>query len=169
VRLIELEQIGESGWERLIDGEPQPWGDVDEGLRWQPKTHTVGLLDDAGALIGTGGTLVTEVRAGQERFEVVGIGGIFITRNARGRGLGSLVIERLLQIAGELGPERAMLFCLPSRVALYSRFGFSELAGSVRATQATGPVTVPMRAMWRALVPGTGWPAGEVVVLGDPF
>jgi hypothetical protein len=92
-----------------------------------------------------------------------------VTRRARGRGHTRPVMERLLQLAGRLGPERAMLLCLPSRVALYERFGFAELHGPIRATQPGGPVTVPMRGMWRALSPGIHWPPGEIELLGEPL
>jgi len=168
MRIVDSE-LGPADWTRLIDGEAQPWGGVGEHLRWRPKTHTVALLDDDDALLGTGGVVLATVRAGQSAFEVVGIGGIFVTRRARGQGLASSIIERLLQIAGGLGPDLAMLFCLPSRMPLYARFGFAEIAPPVRAMQPDGPITVPMRAMWRALAPGARWPDGEVELLGEPL
>jgi GNAT superfamily N-acetyltransferase len=166
VRIVELE-LGEAEWERLIDGESQPWGGAAEDLRWAPKTHTIGLLDD-GQLLGTGGVVLAQVRAGEARFPVAGVGGIFVTRRARGRGLARPLIERLLDIAAGLGPERALLFCLPERVGLYERYGFVTLEGPVRAMQPGGPLTMPMCTMWRALAPGIAWPPGEVELLGEP-
>ncbi len=168
MRIVEL-AAAEIDWEALIDGEPQPWGGVAESLRWRAKTHNLGLLDAGGTLLGTGGVVVAEVRAGDARFEVAGLGGLFITRRARGRGLARALIERLLALAGELGPERALLFCLPSRVGLYRRYGFEELEGPVRAAQPGGAIVMPLRTMWRPLAPGIRWPAGEVELLGEPL
>jgi hypothetical protein len=54
-------------------------------------------------------------------------------------------------------------------MGLYERFGFAQLEGPVRADQPGGPVTVPMRAMWRALAPAVRWPRGPVELLGDPL
>jgi GNAT superfamily N-acetyltransferase len=128
------------------------------------------VRDEQERLLAAGGVVQAQVRVGEhEPFAVAGIGGIIVTRACRGRGLARLVIERVLEIAATLGPERAMLFCLPRNVALYEKFGFRLLAGPVRARQPEGTIELPMSAMWRPLRDGAGWPRGAVEVLGEPF
>jgi hypothetical protein len=46
-------------------------------------------------------------------FQVAGLGGLIVTRSARGRGLTRLLAGRLLKVAGEFGSHRAML--IPGR------------------------------------------------------
>jgi amino-acid N-acetyltransferase len=46
----------------------------------------------------------------------------------RGRGVGHLLLERLLAAARELGVRR--VFCLTFEVAFFSRHGFIEIDGS---------------------------------------
>jgi hypothetical protein len=92
-----------------------------------------------------------------------------VTRSQRGRGLMAQVVAPTLAIAERMGPGHAMLFCRPQLVPIYGRLGFEEIDAAVAAEQPTGPVEVPMRAMWRALRPGVTWPSGPVRLLGLPF
>jgi GNAT superfamily N-acetyltransferase len=154
---------------QVIAGEPEPWGRAGEALRWREKTHNVGLRDEEGDLLALAGLVLAEVRAGDATLEVAGIGGVIVTRVARGRGLARALIERLLQIAQELGVQRAMLFCVPANVGLYARFGFQLIEEPVFAQQPGGLVEVPMRAMFKPLTSSARWPVGRVEVLGEPF
>jgi predicted N-acetyltransferase YhbS len=157
-------------WDLLVDGEPHPFGSVGEDLHWCEKTHSVSIRDDAGRPLAAGGLAVAEVEvAAAPAFTVAGIGGVIVTRSMRGRGLARTVVERLLEIAPTLGPERAMLFCLERNEPLYAKFGFLPVADPVRADQPTGPVEVPMGAMWKPLAAGADWPPGPVRVRGEPF
>ena len=54
-----------------------------------------------------------------------------MTRSARGRRLARLLAARLLEIAGELGVERAMLFCRPELTSLYGQLGFVTIESRV--------------------------------------
>ncbi len=165
-----LSEVTSEQWDALIDDEPSPWGDDKaERLEWVRKQRYVAILGEAGMPIALAGALVAEVSAGEERFPVVGIGSVIVTRARRGEGLARIVIDEILQVARELGPPRAMLFCLNELTGLYARFGFRELPGDVTADQPGGRIVVPMRAMWAPLAPGATWPAGEVAVLGGPF
>jgi len=107
--------------------------------------------------------------AGHGAFEVVGVGGVFVRESARGRGLMRRVLARLLDVACEMGPERAMLFCRPHLVRVYGSFGFSEIADPVWADQPAGRAQVPLRSMWRALHGTPDWPSGRVDLEGLPF
>jgi GNAT superfamily N-acetyltransferase len=169
VRLVELDRVTERDMKQVIAGEPEPWGRAGEALRWREKTHNIGLRDGEGNLVALAGLVRAEVRVGDTTLEVAGIGGVIVTRLARGRGLARVLIERLLQIAQELEVQRAMLFCVPANVGLYARFGFQLIEQPVFAQQPCGPIEVPMRAMWKPLTTSARWPTGEVEVLGEPF
>jgi GNAT superfamily N-acetyltransferase len=169
MRLIELDTVTDEDWRQVIAGEPEPWGGVGETLRWREQTHQLGVLDGVGHLLALAGLVLADVEAGGTRLEVAGVGGVFVTRAARGRGLARLMIERLLELAVELGAERAMLFCRPANVGLYAKFGFELITAPVSARQPGGSVRMPMRAMWKPLSDGVRWPKGEVEVLGEPF
>ncbi len=128
MRLVELDRLLEAHWEELVAGEHEPFGGIGERLVWRDKTRNVGVREDDGQLVAAAGVLLTEVKVGQESpFEVAGLGGLLVTRSARGRGLARLLCRRLLEIAGELKAQRAMLFCLPKLMPLYREFGFVEI------------------------------------------
>jgi predicted N-acetyltransferase YhbS len=115
---------------------------------------------------------LAEVKVGREpssSFQVAGLGGLIVTRSARGRGLARLLAARLLEIARELQAERAMLFCRPELVPLYIRLGFLTIEAPVWVDQPEGRVEMPMPAMWSALGGDAGWPPGRVDLLGEPF
>jgi predicted GNAT family N-acyltransferase len=167
--VVELGQIADEDWRQVIAGEREPWGGVAEALRWRAKTRHIGLRDDAGSLVALAGLLLAEVRVADVPLQVVGIGGVIVTRAARGRGLARVLIERVLQTAGELGPGRAMLFCLPRNVALYAKFGFKLIPEPVFAQQPAGMIEMPLCAMWKPLTSAATWPEGRVELPGEPF
>ena len=104
-----------------------------------------------------------------EGFEVVGLGSVIVTRLLRGRGLLSRLVEPLLALAADLGPERAMLFCRPELVALYRGLEFVEIGAPVWVDQPGGRIEMPLASMWRPLRAGAEWPPGRVDVRGLPF
>jgi GNAT superfamily N-acetyltransferase len=185
VRLVELESITDGDWQQVLAGEPEPWGGVGEALRWREKSHNLGLRDDAGNLVALAGLVFAEVRVAdaplqvagigaevrvaEAPLQVAGIGGVIVTRSARGRGFARLLIERLLQIADELGAERAMLFCSSANIGLYAKFGFQLIEGPVWAAQPGGSIEMPLCAMWKPLTPTAAWPEGKIELLGEPF
>lgn len=170
MRLVELDRRSEPYWDELIAGEHEPFGSVGEQLMWRDKTRNVGVREDDGRLVAAAGTVLAEVKVGQEpSFQVAGLGGLIVTRSARGRGLARLLAVRLLEIAGELKVERAMLFCRPELTSLYAQFGFITIEAPVWVDQPAGRVEMPMPAMWSALGGNAGWPPGRVDLLGEPF
>jgi predicted GNAT family N-acyltransferase len=170
VEAVELDMVGSAEWSALLAGEPQAFGGVGEELSWMRKTRHVAVLDESGKPLALAGAVLAQVAvAGGEPFPVVGIGGVIVTRAMRGRGLARLVLEAILAVARELGPERAALFCSEQLTTLYARFGFQLIDAPVTAEQPRGHIVVPMRAMWAPLVAGSAWPAGAVEVLGEPF
>jgi predicted N-acetyltransferase YhbS len=171
MEVVDLDRLAEPGWEELLAGEHEPWGGgVAEQLAWREKTRNIGVRDEDGRLLAAGGAVLAEVRVGQESpFHVAGLGGLIVTRSARGRGLARLLARHLLVVAGELGAKRAMLFCQPPLMALYRTFGFAPIEAPVWADQPGGRIEMPLPAMWKALGGDVVWPAGRVELSGEPF
>lgn len=170
MQLAELAALSEQDWAELIAGEERPWGATGEALQWRNKDRHVGLRTSDGRMAAAAGAVIVEVDVeGAEGFDVVGVGGVFVTGSLRGRCLTGRLLPLLLGIAETMGPDRAMLFCRPELVGLYARHGFTEIAAPVSADQPDGRITMPMRAMWRPLRPSAGWPPGRVDVRGLPF
>ena len=70
----------------IVAGEEDPFGLAGVPIKWRDKTHhTVQYEGDRP--IGHVGLLVAPVHVGDEVFDVVGVGGVIITRAHRGRGL----------------------------------------------------------------------------------
>jgi predicted GNAT family N-acyltransferase len=173
VELIEFGSLTEEQYAELVGTEEDPWGarehDV-EWLEWRPKERHVGLRAHDGRLVAVAGLLVADVRFGErEPIAVVGVGGVLVTAPCRGQGLGERVITEVLERARLLGPDIAMLFCMPHRVGLYRRHGFAEIAPPVLVEQSSGVIEIPTVTMWRPFAPGAELPDGRVRVDGFPF
>jgi predicted GNAT family N-acyltransferase len=167
---VELQALTSQQWHALLAGERAPWGGEAEQLVWGDKQRHVGLRDADGRLVAHAGAVTADVEVALvERFQVVGIGAVLVTASERGHGLVWELLRPLLEIAADMGPERAMLFCRPQLTGLYGRLGFAEIAGPTWVRQPDGVVEMPLRAMWRPLREGVGWPRGRVEVLGLPF
>ena len=105
-------------------------------------------------------------KSGGETFDVVGFGGVIVTRTRRGQGLARRVMEAAIARAAELGPERGLLFCRPDRAGLYTkpRLRQARRARSTSASWTASARTMPLDTMWRPLAPDATWPAGPVSV-----
>ncbi len=176
MEIVELEPLTAQQSSELQAGELEPWGGVAEALSWREKDRHVGAHEPDGRLLAVAGSVLVEIDvAGAGVFAVLGIGGVFVTPSARGRGLVGSLLERLLVPDGVLVPpadravDRAMLFCRPQLMALYGKLAFAPLADPVTAAQPDGPIEMPLRAMWRPLRHGVSWPPGRVEVHGPPF
>lgn len=171
MEVVELEGVGAGERDQVIAREEQPWGGEAEGeaLEWAEKERHLGLRGEDGRLLALAGLIRARVGVDGVELPVVGVGGVIVTRSKRGKGLSRPLLERALELAAGLGPAHAMLFCREPLMAMYAKFGFQAIEPPVRAQQESGPVEMPMRAMWRALHDGAVWPAGTVTVLGLPF
>jgi predicted GNAT family N-acyltransferase len=170
MQLVELDRFAEPHWDELIAGEHEPFGAIGENLVWRDKTRNIGVREDHGRLVAAGGLVLAEVQVGEELpFRVAGLGGVIVTRSARGRGLARLLVQGLLDVAGELDAGRAMLFCRAPLMLLYGKFGFSTIESPVWADQPTGRIEMPLPAMWKALRNDASWPPGRVELRGEPF
>ncbi|MFE7565116.1 GNAT family N-acetyltransferase [Kitasatospora sp. NPDC057500] len=133
------------------------------GMTWRPKEHHVGIrAEPGGRLVAHAGLVVLPVSVGGRRTDAVGLGGVAVAADRRGRGLARAVVDGALARARGLGPQLAFLFCRPDVAGLYARLGWRALEGPVEVEQPAGPVVMPLRTMWFPLHEGAQWPAGAV-------
>ena len=172
-RPLTVVQFGDLSRDRrwqLYGDDPDPFEMAGDRLHWQPKLRHVGLEDREGRLVACAGLVHTRVQASDEPpQEAIGLGGVIVAVAHRGRGLARQVVAEALRLGATLGPELAMLFCLPSRVGLYERLGFCVIEPPVLVHQPDGPVRVELVVMWRTIAPGGSLPAGPVRLLTLPF
>ena len=83
-------------------------------------------------------------RIGNAQVRVAGLGGLIVTRRARGHGIARTLVPHLLAAAGELGVERAMIFCRAELMPFYEQFDFRQVRARVWADQPQGPVRMPL-------------------------
>jgi predicted N-acetyltransferase YhbS len=157
-----VDTLPEGFFEKLIDGEDDPFEIGDDTTQWRRKEfHTV--LYDEGRAIAHVGLTLADVEIGEHRFQVTGVGGVIVNRDHRGQGRLTPLLEAAL--ARDLGPDRAMLFCLAKNAPIYERFGFIRVAAPVIA----GGQDMGDEAMWKPLKPGATWPSGPVNLPQLPF
>lgn len=145
-----------------------PFGVADTGLAWLPKKEHFGITLE-GRLVAHTGLLRIPVSVGGAGIEAVGVGGVAVSADVRGRGLARLVMAAALDHARTMGPRHGLLFCRPPLVALYRRLGWRVLEGDVSVEQPEGPVIMPLCTMWTPLHDGADWPAGAVRLLSYPM
>ena len=172
MELVELDAVSREEWQQLGANEPGAWGGgAPETLVWRGKEHHLALREPGGRLLAVAETLIASVSVeGTAAFEVLGIGGVFVSASDRGRGLMREIVGSLLTRAREGGgPERGMLFCLPRLAPVYGRLGFAEITDPVWVDQPDGRIEIPMVSMWIALQGRPDWPSGRVDLQGLPF
>lgn len=169
MELIEFEEMTSELRAQLEGNEEDPFEVGEIAIRFQPKARHVGLQDEDGTLVASTGLVLADAQVGEERFPVVGVGGVIVRAPFRGRGLAREIVEAAVERARNLGPPFAVLFCRPDRAGLYRRLGFAEVAGDVLVNQPRGYQVMPLCTMWRALHPGLTWPPGPLVLHSLPF
>jgi predicted N-acetyltransferase YhbS len=169
MELVDLGPLTDGQRAELEGGEDDPFDGAGVSLLFRPKDRHVAMRDSDGRLVASAGLTVAEVEVGGERVSVVGLGGVIVNADHRGRGLARQIIEEALARARTMGPPFVILFCHVDRVGLYARLGFVEIEHPVSVQQPGGFATMPMRTMWSALQPDASWPDGPVWVHGLPF
>jgi predicted N-acetyltransferase YhbS len=172
MRRMEIVEFGLLSPERraeLEGDETDPFDAAGATLRYRAKERHVAVRDEQGRLVASTGLVVVEVEVADERFPVVGFGGVIVAAAHRGRGLARQVVGGALARAAGLGPAFALLFCREDRAGLYRKLGFADVADEVLVAQPAGPTPMPDRTMWRALRAGESWPPGTVVIHSLPF
>ncbi|GAA4887959.1 GNAT family N-acetyltransferase [Streptomyces coeruleoprunus] len=145
-----------------------PFGVAETGLTWLPKEEHFGIRLD-GRLVAHTGLLRLPMSIGGIETEAVGVGGVAVAPDVRGRGLARLVMAAALDHARTMGPRYGLLFCRQPLVPLYRRLGWRVLDQDVHVEQPEGPVIMPLRTMWTSLHGDAHWPAGAVRVLSFPM
>ncbi|HEU4973992.1 MAG TPA: GNAT family N-acetyltransferase [Baekduia sp.] len=164
----EMPELSMRDWVRLTGREPAPFGPASDGIVWRPKDRHVGVWD-GDELIAAAGVVVAEVEVAGAAFDVVGVGGLVVRPEYRGRHLMPLVADPVGRMAEAAGPDRAMIFCDERLVRVYEGRGYTRIADPVWVDQPEGRIEMPIPAMWRPLRPGATWPRGTVQVRGEPF
>ncbi len=169
MEFVEFETLALADWVRLVRHDAAPFGQTTAGIEVRKMDRYVGARGDDGRLLAVIGAAIARVTVeGHDPFGIVGIGGLLVKKEARARGLGGELMSRLRNITTEMGPDRAMLFCEPHLLPMYTRRGYTQLTDAVWVDQPAGPVVMPARAMWRPIRPAD-WPPGVVHVHGLPF
>lgn len=169
---MEIVELGPltAGQKRQLEGdEPDPFDAAGVPLHYRPKDQHVALRDERGRLIASTGLLVVDIEVNRHRFAVVGIGGVIVNAQYRGRGLGREIVRAALGKADTLGPAFALLFCHRDRAGLYRKLGFAEITADVSVRQPGGYRRMPQVSMSRGLRGDACWPDGAVVVHSLPF
>ncbi|MEU7148694.1 GNAT family N-acetyltransferase [Streptomyces sp. NPDC045456] len=152
----------------IFGGAVDPCGVAEWGLVWRLKDHHFGIRAD-GRLVAHAGLVVLPVSVGGGRMDVVGVGGVGVAEDLRGRGLARQLMSGVMEHARGLGPDFAMLFCRPDVAGLYGGLGWRELGGEVEVEQPDGPAVMPLRTMWIPLREGAWWPEGPVRLHSRPM
>jgi predicted N-acetyltransferase YhbS len=169
MEIVEFGHMTAGQRDELQGDEDDPFGGAGITLEFQRKQQHVALSDERGRLVASAGMVVVEVEVADERFEVVGLGGVIVNAAHRGRGLARTVVTAAIARSATLGPRFMILFCHPDRAGLYRRLGFGHIDPPVMVHQRDGYAEMPMRTMWRALADGATWPSGHLTVRGLPF
>jgi predicted N-acetyltransferase YhbS len=169
--LVEVVDLGEltDGQRAQLEGdEDDPFDGAAITLRYRAKERHVALRD-GDRLVASAGLTTATVGVGRARFDVVGLGGVFVRADRRGEGLARRVVEEALVRARTVGPAFVILFCHADRAGLYERLAFRTIQSPVRVQQPGGFEPAAQLLMWRDLQPGASWPAGDVTLFSLPF
>ncbi|MGW0874479.1 GNAT family N-acetyltransferase [Streptomyces sp. NPDC002740] len=155
--------------DEILGGGDDPFGVAATGLRWLPKEDHFGVRH-GDRLVAHAGLLRLSVSVGDTETEVVGVGGVAVAPDVRGRGLARQVIAAALEHARTMGPRHALLFCRPPLVPLYRRLGWHPLDEAVLVEQPeTHLVTMPLSTMVTPLHDHASWPSGAVRLRSLPM
>ncbi|MEU1418418.1 GNAT family N-acetyltransferase [Kitasatospora sp. NPDC005751] len=167
---VRLAEYARRDLEEILGAGDDPFGVAHTGLTWLPKEIHFGVRAADGRLVAHAGLLPLPLTVGGTDTEAVGVGGVAVAPDARGRGLARVVVGAALAHARTLGPRYALLFCRPPLVALYERLGWREAAGEVLVEQPGGRVVpMPLRTMWTPLTEGARLPDGPVRLRSLPM
>lgn len=155
--------------DEILGNGDDPFGVAEAGLAWLPKEEHFGVtLGDR--LVAHAGLLRLPLAIGDTRTEVVGVGGVAVAPQERGRGMARLVVAAALHHARTMGPQHALLFCRPPLVPLYQRLGWHPLDQEVLVEQPESRVvTMPLRTMVTPLRDNAAWPSGPVRLFSLPM
>ncbi|MFD8224654.1 GNAT family N-acetyltransferase [Streptomyces massasporeus] len=155
--------------EEILGTGDDPFGVAGTGLTWLPKEDHFGVRL-GGRLVAHAGLLRLPVAIGEVETEVMGVGGVAVAPDVRGRGLARLVLAAALDHARTQGPAQALLFCRAPLVPLYQRLGWHPLDTEVLVEQPSPAlVTMPLRTMTTPLHDTARLPTGRVRLYSLPM
>ncbi|MGW0909617.1 GNAT family N-acetyltransferase [Streptomyces sp. NPDC002853] len=166
---VRLARYTKTEQSEILGGGGDPFGVAETGLTWLPKEEHFGVrLGER--LVAHAGLLRLPVAVGDLRTDVVGVGGVAVAPDVRGRGLARLVLGAALDHARTIGPQYALLFCRPPLVPLYQRLGWHPIDEDVLVEQPEDRlVTMPLRTMVTPLRDNAYWPAEPVRLFSLPM
>jgi GNAT superfamily N-acetyltransferase len=108
------------------------------------------------------------IDVGGSPVEVCGIGGVVTVPEARGRGYGSIVLERAREhMERSTGADFGFLRCAEGISHFYGRLGWQRLLAKVRYEESS---RVPPSDLAMVLpIRGIDWPPGDIDLLGPPW
>ncbi|MGW6318616.1 GNAT family N-acetyltransferase [Streptomyces sp. NPDC055099] len=166
---VRLARYTKTEQSQILGDGVDPFGVAGTGLSWLPKEEHFGVrLGER--LVAHAGLLRLPVALGEDRTDVVGVGGVAVAPDMRGQGLARLVVDAALDHARTMGPQHALLFCRPPLVPLYQRLGWHPVDKDVLVEQPEGRlVTMPLRTMVTPLHEDAYWPAEPVRLFSLPM
>ena len=137
-------------------------------LQWSPPDWRV-LLRRGDEVVSGLMIVEREIRAGERRVKVAGVGDVATLPQWRRQGYAGMVLERAgAFMRDELDAEFGHLFCAPGLVPYYARFGWLRVDGPSYVQAPWGVETFPEETMVLPLR-GTAWPPGEMDLEGLPW
>ena len=145
----------------LSGGESDPSQTASLGLKWQPKTLHVNVVE-SGITVSHAGLLTCTVTVGGHLVRVAGIGGMLTRPDCRGKGFGQLAVQKAEEFARRHKDVKfGLLFCRDAVRPWYERLGWSLIADPVWIDQPEGTVLSPIGAMVKCFGEER-WPGGPV-------
>jgi GNAT superfamily N-acetyltransferase len=141
-------------------------------IEWSSHQWCILCRGDDGRILSHAGALLRDGTAGGRPARIGGVGGVKTHPHARGRGLGSAVVRRAVELLGGQGADFALLVCEPALVPFYERLGWVPHAGGLLVRRHSRsiefafnlPMVHPLR---EAAATGGDRPAGAAVVTSD--
>jgi predicted N-acetyltransferase YhbS len=169
MKLIDLPDFGLDDQEQIVDGEADPYDSDHLGIVWRDKSGHVGLTEEDRLIAHAGWVPIQVQGTTGQVVDVLGLGGVMVHRDFRGKGAGRQVVlgamTRMVEVGGSIG----MLFCGSHRLSFYERIGWFQIDKTVTADQPTGLITMPLVTCWTPLIDGAIPPATNLHIEGLPF
>ncbi|MEU5776084.1 GNAT family N-acetyltransferase [Streptomyces venezuelae] len=169
---LRLPEYTQADQQEILGTGEDPFGVADTGLAWLPKEEHFGIRVDGRLVAHAGLRRLPVTVAGSDLTEVIGVGGVAVAPDVRGRGLARRILTTALSHARTMGPPHALLFCRPPLVALYERLGWQAIPTEVPVLVEQPQdrvITMPLHTMVTPLHEGARWPEGPVRLRSLPM
>ncbi|GLZ79119.1 hypothetical protein Afil01_39260 [Actinorhabdospora filicis] len=165
-----LPELGPERFAELTGHTVDPFETGRLGVTWMAKDVYFAVREPGGRLVAAAGVARVPVTAGGAELDIAGLGTVIVSPTERGRGLARVAVGGIMDHARDvLGLDLALLFCLPTRVPVYERLGWTLVEGEVTAHQPGGEIVMPARTMRRVLREGAEWPEGALALRSLPM